>query len=130
MPCMIRWPGKIDAGSRCREMLSSLDMLPLFLRASGEEIPPDVVLDGKDPLPALQGMAKSSHESLFWRYGKYSGLRQGDWKIVRANSTNPWMLFDLAKDIGERTNLASEHPDQLQEMIQHFEGNVAEMQDQ
>jgi hypothetical protein len=42
--------------------------------------------------------------TLFWRVGKKNALRSGDWKLIRDGK--PWQLYDLARDIGETTNLA------------------------
>ena len=54
---MVRWPGRIKAGRVCREMLSSLDVLPLMLAAAGGAAPRDRVLDGRDPAETLAGAA-------------------------------------------------------------------------
>lgn len=39
VPCIIRWPGKIKAGSISNEIFSHIDMLPTLLAAAGE---PDI----------------------------------------------------------------------------------------
>ncbi len=53
VPAIFRWPGKIKPATLSHEMLSQLDVLPLFLAAAGVQPPEDRVLDGRDPLPAL-----------------------------------------------------------------------------
>ncbi|MDO8543036.1 MAG: sulfatase-like hydrolase/transferase [Opitutaceae bacterium] len=111
VPCIIRWPGRIAAGTVCREPLVSLDLLPLILDAASRPLPADRVLDGRNPLAALAGKAASPHESLFFEYGKFSALRTGRYKLVRANPDAAFELYDLETDIAERKNLASEKPD-------------------
>src|SRR6185503_2751256 len=50
VPAMFRWPGRLPVGAACREMLSSLDVLPLALAANGTKPPADWILDGRDPI--------------------------------------------------------------------------------
>ena len=83
-------------------------MLPLCHVAAGVELKTDRVLDGRDPLPALAGRAKSPHERLLFGYAKTAGMRSGNYKIVRSDPAKPWELYDLAADPGERRNLAAE----------------------
>jgi arylsulfatase A-like enzyme len=108
MPAVFRWPGKITPGTESKEMLSHLDVLPLCLAAAGLPLPEDRVLDGRNPLPALTGQAKSPHERLVFNYGSAFGLREGNLKLVRPRAKQPWELYDLAADLGESKNLAAE----------------------
>lgn len=108
VPAIFRWPSKIKPGSTSQEMLSHLDLLPLCLVAAGARPNKDRVLDGRDPLPALAGTAKSPHERLVFTYRTASALREGSLKIVRSHSTKPWELYDLAQDPAESHNLAAE----------------------
>ncbi len=99
VPALVRWPGKIKAGSISNEMVSHMDWLPTFLAAAGE---PDigaklkqghkagaktfkVLLDGFNLLPHLTGQeAKSPRQSFFYFSddGDLTGLRYDNWKIV------------------------------------------------
>jgi arylsulfatase A-like enzyme len=108
VPAIFRWPGKIKPGTLCREMLSQLDVLPLLLAASGGKPQQGRILDGRDPLPALTGVARSPHERLVFTYRTGSALREGTLKLIRSTPTQPWELYDLAADPGETTNLASQ----------------------
>jgi arylsulfatase A len=63
-------------------------------------------------------MEQSSHPFLFWDFKGYGGqtaVRMGDWKGIRRNQIkdpdSPIELYDLRKDIGENTNVASEFPE-------------------
>ena len=73
----------------------------------------DGVFDGRDPLPALQGKAASPHSALHWiwnqgRKEQWQGMREGDYKLLRATDSGPWQLFDLSEDVGEQTDLAAQ----------------------
>jgi len=127
VPAIFRWPDKLEAGTECRDALWSLDVLPLILRAAGAKMPSDRVFDGKDPLSTLQGHSGSPHELLCWRYGKYSGLRQGDWKLVQEKPGAEWQLFNLKSDLGETANLASSQPDIHRRLVRRFEDWLARM---
>jgi arylsulfatase A len=120
VPAMFRWPGKIKPGALCAEMLSHLDVLPLCLRAAGLPRPPDRILDGHDPLPALTGETKSPHPYLVAHLGGAAALREGRWKIVRPAADAPWELYDLVANPSESNNLASRRPADLQRLVAHY----------
>jgi arylsulfatase A len=133
-PCVVRWPGKIPAGSVCQELCSTMDVLPTFAKLAGSEAPQDRIIDGHDIWPLLSGQkdAKSptDHFYYYWDYG-LDGIRIGKWKLVfphKFNSltgpagkdgqpggytpaTTELALFDLESDVGETKNVAAEHPD-------------------
>jgi len=124
---MFRWPGRIKPGTVCKEMLSHLDVLPLCLGAAGLPLPEDRVLDGRDPLPALAGRAKSPHTRLTFHFGQGSGLREGNLKLVRSRSNAPWELYDLAADPGERENLAETRPADHARLTSEFQKWLTEV---
>ncbi len=133
VPFVVRWKGKLPAGAVYEQPVIQLDVLPTALAAAGVTAQPDWRLDGVNLLPYLNGAnAASPHDSLYWRLGRQWAIRRGDWKLVRydeaADSTEvrsvasnvkvtPPRLYNLAKDIGERHDLAAEHPDKLKELL-------------
>ena len=117
---MARWPGHIQAGTVVSEPFWSPDLLIASAKLAGAELPSDVVLDGKNPLPILAEGARSPHESFFFKYGKHAALRMGDWKIVRENPDQPWQLFNLADDLPESRNLADKQPLRVTELEAEF----------
>ena len=54
-PCVMRWPGKIPAGTKCDEFAVTLDMFPTVAQLIGAELPTDRVIDGKDIWPLMAG---------------------------------------------------------------------------
>jgi arylsulfatase A-like enzyme len=112
VPAMIRWPGKIKAGSVLNGICSHQDMLPTLLAVAGD---PDVSqkllngfqvgsktykvhIDGFNLLPYLTGAVKESPRSAFFYIsddGEVMALRYKDWKFVlavqRAEQMRVWM---------------------------------------
>jgi len=126
VPAIVRWPGRLKPNTLCAEMLSSLDVLPMILAASGAPLPTNQVLDGRDPTATLAGEKPSPHEALHWVWGQgrneqWRGMRQGQYKIVRKADKEPWQLYDLSQDIGEEHNLASAKPGLLQSLVANFD---------
>ena len=83
-----------------------------FRSVAGAPIPAGTTLNGVNLLPFLAGeQAGSPHDILFWKNGENGAVRQGDWKLF----LSPWapkrQLFNLAADIGEKTDLAAEKPE-------------------
>lgn len=103
VPFLMRWPGRIPAGTVSGEFLSALEVFPTLVAAAGAKVPDGIVLDGFDMLRILQGHEPSPRESMFWeRQGEY-GARVGKWKLVESRRGSG--LFDLSEDLGETTDL-------------------------
>lgn len=124
-----RWPGRIKANSVIETPLWSPDLFIACAKLSGAELPKDLLLDGKDPLPVLLGKTKiSPHETFFFQYETHAAFRWGDWKVVRTKPDEPWQLFNLKEDISESKNRASERTDLLEKMNTSFTLKQLEIQ--
>jgi len=128
VPAIVRWTGRIPAGSVVRAPLWSPDLLVACSKLSGAPLPTDRVLDGRDPLPALTRNASSPHESFFFRFRRHAALRQGDWKIVRTRPDEAWQLFNLSRDVGEQNDLADRHPQKVKQLEQVFQRWITSIQ--
>lgn len=117
---MARWPGRIKAGIDISEPFWSPDLMVACAEIAGAELPDDVVLDGKNPLPLLTARAKSPHESFYFKFRNHAAVRSGDWKIVRTKPDQPWQLFDFRNDQGESENLAARHSSKVLELTAIF----------
>ncbi|MGY8767727.1 MAG: arylsulfatase [Pirellulales bacterium] len=120
IPLVARWPGKIKAGTESNHISAFWDLLPTFCDVAGVNSPE--AIDGISFLPALLGDAKQKpHDYLYWEFSSYGGqqaVRQGKWKAIRQNmlaknNDSPLKieLYNLDKDPGESTDVASEHPE-------------------
>jgi arylsulfatase A-like enzyme len=137
VPFCIKWPAQIPAGKVFDNPVIQLDVLPTALAAAGVEPKSDWKLDGVNLLPHLSGTAKAvPHDALYWRFGQQMAIRKGDWKLVKYDATadggkgtTAARLYNLADDIGEKTDLAAKEPDKVKELQAAWDewnkGNVA-----
>ncbi|MCX7044142.1 MAG: sulfatase-like hydrolase/transferase [Candidatus Sumerlaeota bacterium] len=111
-PFILRWPAKLKPGSLYRQPVSTMDLYPTFCAAAGAPIPAGVALDGVNLLPFLTDEKPvAPHPILFWKNGENGAVREGDWKLL-VNQWQPKLqLFNLADDIGEKRDLASDKPE-------------------
>ena len=86
--------------------------------AAAKAKPPEgKVLDGVNLLPFLQGQRSDApHRQIFWRTDTYLAVREGDWKLQSMQRPKQDVLYNLARDPGERTNLATQEPARLAAM--------------
>jgi arylsulfatase A-like enzyme len=118
VPCIIKWPGKIQPGSINHEFLSSLEIFPTLVSAAGIELPESVVYDGFDMLSVLQETGKSKRESMYWEFRGEYAARMGSWKWVKSKKGTG--LYDLSKDLEEKNDLSHENPQQLKQITAGF----------
>jgi arylsulfatase A-like enzyme len=134
VPFMMQWKGQLPTGKVYDEPVIQLDFLPTALAASGIDINPDWKLDGVNLLPYVRGDKQGRpHEAIYWRFGQQMAIRMGDWKLVKASGaglegTGAGLrrsvvkdlagahLYNLAKDIGETTNLYEQEPERVKEL--------------
>ncbi|QDT86201.1 sulfatase-like hydrolase/transferase [Gimesia chilikensis] len=110
VPAIVRYPGRIEAGSVNSSPLISLDILPTLIAVSGGERPADRTLDGKNMLPVLEHPEAAEPRTFFFQYRKYAAVRHANYKLLRTNPDKPFMLFDLDQDLSETTDLADQKP--------------------
>ena len=119
MPCFIRWPGRLPAGSKAGGIVAHLDLAPTLLAACGLATPAGVRFDGVNLLPLLEE-DKPRERTFYWRIErsdrKQRAVRHGNWKYLRDGGIE--LLFDLADDPGERRTLAWKHPEKVAELRQ------------
>ncbi len=111
VPGIVRWPGKIKAGTVSDQVWAFWDFLPTACELAGAKAPAG--LDGISIVPALLGGEQKAHEFLYWEFherGFARAVRTGDWKAVILPG-KPLELYDLSKDIGETRDVAADHPD-------------------
>jgi len=137
-PCLMRWPGKIPAGSTCDTMLMTIDLFPTIAKLIGAELPKHKI-DGLDVWPIIAGEhgAKNPHDAYFFYYenNQLQAVMSGDgrWKLQLPHT---WRtlgeriggrdgipakyeqreiaqpeLYDLQNDPGEMADVAAQNPE-------------------
>ncbi|HUG89446.1 MAG TPA: sulfatase [Planctomycetaceae bacterium] len=125
VPMIVRWPGRVPAGTVCDDLATTMDLLPTFARLAGGEPPSDRRIDGHNIGPLLFGepQARSPYRAFYYYHlDQLQAVRSGRWKLyvpLKARRTNlrdgraatgP-ELFNLDTDLAETTNVAAEHAD-------------------
>jgi arylsulfatase A len=114
-PMIVRWPGRIKAGTVSDQVWAFYDFLPTAAELTGSAIPAGVKTDGISVLPAFAGKPLS-REYLYWELHEpyfRQALRSGDWKIVRYGLTRPAELYNLKEDPAEQHDRAKDEPERL-----------------
>ena len=122
MPGIIRWPGRVKAGTICREPVNGTDILPTLCAMAGARVPTDRLIDGTNILSVFDGKKIKRKVPLYWRYDRALSrpltvaMREGDWKILADNKMTKFELYNLRDDIAEKHNLAGSKPQRLAAM--------------
>jgi len=139
VPFIARWPNTLPAGRINDELAINFDIFSTCLNVSGVPIPEDRIIDGRNLLPTLEGVAASPHDTFYYYDGPILvAVRHKNWKYHRRHmsdnggypifSHGPF-LFDLEKDPSESYNLIETHPDiaqKLSTMLDDWETEVDE----
>ena len=134
VPLLVRWPGKIAPGVNATPVVLT-DLMPTMLEWGGvDPAKADGPLDGVSLAKLFAGTALPPRP-LYWHFPNYTNqggrpagaVREGDWKLVENYEDGSAELFDLAKDPGETTNLATPEKaraDDLQKKLRDWRKRV------
>ena len=142
VPCIVRWPGVIPAGQESDQLIAAIDLLPTLCHASGIKLNAiskgSPTIDGVNVWETLIGKKDAAHprkDLLYWHGSDgLQAVRVGDWKLflgrggaeLEPNGTGP-VLFNLANELDERTDLSAEHPERVKAMQALAEKRLAEI---
>lgn len=136
-PCIMKWPGRIPAGTVCDRIAGNIDVLPTVAALVGAPLPKDRELDGRDVSSLLFKEGAPSVRDVQLHFngaGRLAAIRQGDWKLMLASPARPKapqdqiappkpndppdapVLYDLAKDPQEARDVAAAHPDVVERL--------------
>ena len=123
-PMIVVAPGVTKPGSTCDAPVISTDFYPTLLQLAGQPLKPEQHLDGISFLPLLKGETAPRGKPLFWHYPHYSNqggaphgaIRDGDWKLIEWYEDGALELYNIPQDIGEKNNLAAQHPDTVKDL--------------
>ncbi|MBN8626255.1 MAG: sulfatase [Planctomycetes bacterium] len=141
MPCLMRWPGRIKAGTECAELATMMDLLPTLAKLVGGELPSDRKIDGRDIGGLIFDDGRSPHEAFyFYQRDQLQAVRSGRWKLHlplakplrlgKAGQNRPAALYDVVADPGETNDLIAEHADIVARLTALAEQARADIGDQ
>jgi len=128
VPALIKWPGRIPAGQVSRQVGITMDLSTSIVAATGAPLPADARYEGVNLFSILERRTPEVERTLYWRVTQnrtQRAIRSGDWKLVVDGSHV--MVFNLAKDIGERDDLTYSRSDiarKLRPMLTKWEAEV------
>ncbi len=128
VPTIVRWPGRVRAGSVSEFPWYFADFLPTVADIVGFDVPEGV--DGSSILPALLETGTSGDDRfLYWggTPGRAEAVRWGRWKAVREGPDRPLELFDLSSDIGEERDVSAEHEEIVGKILAYLASAVTEL---
>jgi arylsulfatase A-like enzyme len=139
VPLLARWPGTVPAGVTTDALFSLHDLFATTAALLEKPLPAGAGRDGLDLSTVLRGRTPAEPRTSIVQHGigNVLALRAGDWKYIPANADTASgigrgadprdrrfaeaavpepLLFNLAADPGETTNLAQKHPEKVREL--------------
>jgi arylsulfatase A-like enzyme len=140
-PCIVRWPERLKAGSRCDTAVIGVDFYPTLLEIAGAARPKGQVLDGESLVGLMTRGEALQRKAIFWHFPCYlqgggalrwrttpaGAVQQGDWKLIEFFEDGRLELYNLKDDLGEKNDLAAKMPDrtqELHELLKAWRGSV------
>jgi len=128
VPLIVKWPGKIAAGSNSSLVTGLEDWLPTIADLIDQPSSVPQGLDGISVAPTLLGKPQEEREFMYREFSGYGGQQavwMGPWKgvrqnLLRKNNMNPLEieLYNLDKDPSESKNVAAAHPEVVEQIRQ------------
>lgn len=128
VPFVVRWPGRVAAGSSSDRLLCLNDVFATCAELVGAELPDDAAEDSFSFLPAVLGESATAVRTGLVSHsvdGEFA-YREGPWKIVfklggrsrEESRGKPAVveLYNLDSDVGEKNDLAKRHPEIVQRL--------------
>jgi len=126
VPFVVRWPGVVQAGSVCEQLVQQADLLATCAEIVGARLPDTAGEDSVSLLPLLSGGGKPVRDSAVnCSAGGLLAIRQGPWKLIFGPGSGGWgqgrdsqlgQLYNLDEDLGETKNLFAEKPEIVAEL--------------
>lgn len=140
VPLIVRWPGGIEAGQKTNELACLTDLYATLRELN--ELPAED-LGGEDSfslLPVFKGGATKRTSLISHSIGGSFSIRTGDWKLCLSAGSGGWsspreqeakkqglpamQLFNLKTDRGERKNLVTKNPEQVESLLKLLKQEV------
>jgi arylsulfatase A len=136
VPAIAWWPGAIEPGIVTSALATTMDFLPTAADLAGATLPQDRVYDGHSLAPLMRGEVDAVRDLVFYyRDSDLYAVRKGPWKMhlwTRDGYTrdpavehDPPLLYHLGHDPSEQRDVASEHPEVIQDLMREVERHQA-----
>lgn len=125
VPCFVRWPRVVKAGTTIDRLAAHIDFTPTLLEACGARAPERVKLDGRSLMPLIRGDRRAwpdrtvffqSHRGDEPELYRNCAARTQRWKLVNGRE-----LYDMAKDPAEANDVAARHPEIVARLRRQYE---------
>ena len=140
VPYIACWPGVVPSGRDSDQPINSVDLYPTLSECAGISSSQGTVLDGTSYLSVLKGEKPTEkRRPLYWHFPGYLGasentwrttpagaIRSGDWKLIEFFEDGRRELYNLQADIGEKQNLAANHPERVESLMRDLQAWRAE----
>ncbi len=134
MPFIVRWPGRVAAGTRSDQTVCFTDLMATFAEMVGKKLPATAGPDSFSLLPVLEGRQaadKPVRGPIVMQSGSSGAMviRSGDWKLIDQPGSGgfsespklqagdpPGQLYNLRDDPAEQNNLYRKEPERVAEL--------------
>jgi len=112
-PAVMRWPGRIPAGRKSKDVIHMADVMPSMLAAAGATPDSAWKVDGANMLDVWTGKKKAPERTVFWEYNvgptRMLAAMRGDFKLLDIGGNQ--FLYNVEDDPGERRHLNARYPE-------------------
>jgi arylsulfatase A-like enzyme len=112
VPAIARWKGTGAAGKVSDAMWAFWDLMPTACSLAGRNVPGGI--DGLDVTASLVDGRPVERSHFYWEFhegGFAQAVRSGPWKLVKQRPKFGYELFNVEKEIGERTDVSGQYPE-------------------
>lgn len=128
-PLIVRWGDGIDADLRGQvvdDPAHAIDILATLVEVGGVDYSAAGSskidsLDGVSLMPNFSDNELDRGDALYWEHEGWRAIRDGEWKALTRGPGGAWELYNLDSDRSEATNVASEHPEVVQQLASRWE---------
>jgi arylsulfatase A len=131
VPLIVKWPGKVKAGSTSDFRTGFEDWMPTLLDLINAKTKAPKTIDGISIAPTILGQPQPPRAFLYREFTGYGGQQAvwlGHWKgvrqnLLRKNNKTPLkiQLFNLKTDIAESKDVAEQHPEVVAQIRRQME---------
>lgn len=83
IPCIMRWPRGIKAGTACHELIQNIDLVPTYFDLADAQVPKEYKIDGRSLVPLFKGEKPAQwRENLYFEIGNARAVCTKEWKYI------------------------------------------------